>query len=321
MLRELFARERETLRDVRVGPCEPIPFLCPAPISACLEGDPPARTRRRASDRAAARPDGHPPQRRPGLAPPDPRGYRLIAYDARGHGSSAPAPAATSTPTWSPTWRPCSTHLELERGGAGRQLDGRRHRDGLHARAPGARARAGADHPRLHGLRAHRRRGRLHLGASWPTRSSAAASTPSSRWPSPTTCPSKWREIAREATRQRMERHRDPRRWRRRCARCRARSPGRASSRSRTSTCRRWSSARATRPTACTRSASPRSTRRKLPDAELAGRGRGQVAARLAGRAAVGRDRGLPRADRLSRRRRGRVPRRTIVAPSCTATS
>ena len=43
--------------------------------------------------------------------------------------------------------------------------------------------------------------------------------------------PEKWREIAREATRQRMERHEDRGRWRRRCARCRARSPGRAWSR------------------------------------------------------------------------------------------
>ena len=47
-------------------------------------------------------------------------------------------------------------------------------------------------------------------GSSWPTRSRTAASTRSWRWPSPGDLPERWREVAREATRQRMERHEHP---------------------------------------------------------------------------------------------------------------
>ena len=233
MLRELFARKREI-------PCHSVgPWSRSRSRSSAISARP---------ARARSAGDGPPIVLLHGLSATRrnvvqgsrhliKRGYRLIAYDARGHGSSSPA-AELRVRRAGGRPRGRAGAAGARAGGAGGQLDGRRHGDGLHARAPRARARAGADHARLHGLRAHRRRGRVDLGGAGRQSSSAAASTPSSRWPSPTTSratgarsPARPRASAWSATS-------TPTRWRRRCGRCRARSPGRASSRSSTSTCR-----------------------------------------------------------------------------------
>ena len=78
-------------------------------------------------------------------------GHRVVAYDARGHGRSAPAPEPRAygyellarRPAW-----PCSTRWALRARGARRRLDGRAHGAALRADAARARRRARADHAR-----------------------------------------------------------------------------------------------------------------------------------------------------------------------------
>ena len=93
------------------------------------------------------------------------RGYRLISYDARGHGSSSPAPRYE----YADLVADLEAVLDAPRAGADGargELDGRSHRHGVHARAPRAGAGTGAGHARLHGLCADGRRRWRGLGAA-----------------------------------------------------------------------------------------------------------------------------------------------------------
>ena len=240
---------------------------------------------------------------RPGLAPPPARGWRVIAYDARGHGAVLPGPRRTSTPTWSTTSRAVLDDLELERVGAGGQLDGRGHRHGVRAGAPERVAALVQITPAYDGARAHRRGRSGRLGADGRRARAGRTWTRSWTWQRPTGAGEGWREVAREADQAAHGAPRAPGGGRaRRCARCRARPPGTAWRRWSGSRCPCWSSAPATRWTTCTRWRSPQEYADRLPNARAGGRGGGQVAARLAGRPAVDGDRGLPRAGGLPAR-------------------
>ena len=89
-----FARKRETL-SLQLRTVEPSPVRGAAPASGSRQRHASRRgAGRRPAARPAARPHGHPALRRAGIARPDrARGYRQVAYDARGHGESSPAPS------------------------------------------------------------------------------------------------------------------------------------------------------------------------------------------------------------------------------------
>ena len=91
------------------------------------------------------------------------RGYRLIAYDARGHGTSSPAESYEYSELVSDL-EAVLAHLGIGARCARGQFDGRRDGDGIRSRAPRPGSRARSDHARLHGLRANSGRGHGDLG-------------------------------------------------------------------------------------------------------------------------------------------------------------
>ena len=153
--------------------------------------------------------------------------------------------------------------------------------------------RPGADHARL---RRQRPRGRVRAaGTRSPTGSSAAAWRAFMDAWHPTVRPERWLEHAPPlVTRQRLSGTSTPRRWRTRCASCRARA---RSSRS-TSSSRSELPVLVVAPPRRVGSHAPArggaGVRAQAPRRRAGGGGGGQVAARLAGRAALERDRRLP---------------------------
>ena len=280
---------------------------------------------RGAAGRAAARADGHPALRGAGLAPP--AAARLPADRLRRPRPRRVLPRAAGRlrvrATWSTTSRRCSTTSAIDRPRWSAARWAPRPAMAFALRAPRARGRAGADHARL---RRRRRTGDVDDGAGtrWPTGSSAAAWTASWRPRSPPTPPSAG---ARRAPRPRASA------WSATSTRAAVAEALRVVPRSTA-----WDGlealealevpgadrgARATRPTTCHPLRDrARSTRELLPERRAGRGGGGQVAARLAGRAAVERDRRLPRARRLRPRRArcraarsSRPPRRPPRSP------
>ena len=86
-------------------------------------------------------------------------GMRVIAYDARGHGRSTPAPdrGAYGYERLARDLQAVLDALEHRARGPGRRLDGRAHGRCASRCAPRARRGAGADHARLRPRRAHAR--------------------------------------------------------------------------------------------------------------------------------------------------------------------
>ena len=135
------------------------------------------------------------------------KGYRLIGYDARGLGP--PPPRRAEYADLVGDLEAVLAHLELGRVALVGSSMGR-HRDGVHARAPGAGAGACPDHPAYTG---YARTGDVD-GDTWERMASeldAGGVDAFVEVAQPGDLPEKWREIAHKATRQRMERHENPR--------------------------------------------------------------------------------------------------------------
>ena len=182
------------------------------------------------------------------------KGYRLIAYDARGHGASSPGPRYEYADLVGDL-EAVLDHLELERaalvgssmGAATAMAFTLEHPERVPALVQITPAYTG-----------YARTGDVD-GDTWERMASeldAGGVDAFVEVAQPGDLPEKWREIAREATRQRMERHARPAGGGAGAARGaaldRLEGPGARWPRS---TCRCWSSGRATRPTASTRSA------------------------------------------------------------------
>ena len=233
------------------------------------------------------------------------RGYRLISYDARGHGAPRRRAEATSTRTSSRTSSRVLEELDVERPGswAARWAPPPRWRSRSSTRSACRRwcrsrrptpatpapvtwtARAG---------RSSRGAGRRHRGVH--------RGRPARRPP---------RALARGGARGHAAAHGAPRatsrRWPRRCARSRTRIAWKGlDALSELDVPCSWS-ARRTTPTGSIRSASPRSTAASCRTRELLVEDEGELAAGLAGRPALERDRGLLRA-RYGSLGRGRSP-------------
>jgi 3-oxoadipate enol-lactonase len=136
------------------------------------------------------------------------RGYRLIAYDARGHGDSAPGPRY-EYPDLVGDLAAVLDHLELERtalvgssmGAATTMAFTLEHPERVPALVQITPAYTG-----------YARTGNVD-GDSWERMASGLERGGIDAFvdvAQPEGLPEKWREIAREATRQRMERHRHP---------------------------------------------------------------------------------------------------------------
>ena len=136
------------------------------------------------------------------------KGYRLIAYDARGHGASSPGPRYEYADLVGDL-EAVLDHLELERaalvgssmGAATAMAFTREHPERVPALVQITPAYTG-----------YARTGDVD-GATWERMASeldAGGVDAFVEVAQPGDLPEKWREIAREATRQRMERHADP---------------------------------------------------------------------------------------------------------------
>jgi pimeloyl-ACP methyl ester carboxylesterase len=137
------------------------------------------------------------------------RGYRLIAYDARGHGASSPAPRYEYADLVRDL-EAVLAHLELERaalvgssmGAATTMAFTLEHPERVPALVQITPAYTG-----------YARTGDVD-GDAWERMASGLEAGGVDAFvevAQPGELPEKWREIAREATRQRMERHEDPR--------------------------------------------------------------------------------------------------------------
>ena len=139
-------------------------------------------------------------------------GHRVVAYDARGHGRSAPAPepGGYGYEQLADDLAAVLDALELRARGARRRLDGRAHGAALRADAPERVAGARADHAGVRPRRAARRRRSSRAG----TRSRAGCARAASRAScAPTTsppCPTRWRETVETVLRQRLAAHEHP---------------------------------------------------------------------------------------------------------------
>jgi pimeloyl-ACP methyl ester carboxylesterase len=136
------------------------------------------------------------------------RGYRLIAYDARGHGASSPAPRYEYSELVEDL-AAVLTHLELERtvlvgssmGAATTMAFALEHPERVPALVQITPAYTG-----------YARTGDVD-GESWERMAAGLEDGGVEAFvevAQPAGLPDKWREIAREATRQRMERHEHP---------------------------------------------------------------------------------------------------------------
>jgi pimeloyl-ACP methyl ester carboxylesterase len=136
------------------------------------------------------------------------RGYSLIAYDARGHGSSSPGPRY-EYPDLVQDLEAVLEHMELERaalvgssmGAATTMAFALQHPERVPALVQITPAYTG-----------HARTGDVD-GDSWERMASELESGGVDAFvevAQPRGLPGKWREVAREATRQRMERHQHP---------------------------------------------------------------------------------------------------------------
>jgi pimeloyl-ACP methyl ester carboxylesterase len=136
------------------------------------------------------------------------RGYRLIAYDARGHGSSSPGPRY-EYPDLVQDLEAVLEHMELERaalvgssmGAATTMAFALQHPERVPALVQITPAYTG-----------YARTGDVD-GDSWERMASELESGGVDAFvevAQPRGLPEKWREVAREATRQRMERHEHP---------------------------------------------------------------------------------------------------------------
>ena len=136
------------------------------------------------------------------------QGYRLIAYDARGHGSSSPGPGY-EYPDLVEDLEAVLEHLELERpalvgssmGAATTMAFALEHPERVPALVQITPAYTG-----------YARTGDVD-GDSWERMASELESGGVDAFvevAQPRGVPEKWREVAREATRQRMERHEHP---------------------------------------------------------------------------------------------------------------
>lgn len=136
------------------------------------------------------------------------RGYRLISYDARGHGASSPAPRY-EYPDFAADLEAVLEHLDLERaalvgssmGAATTMAFALEHQERVPALVQITPAYTG-----------YARTGDVDAGtwermAAELERGGVDAFVEAAQ---PEDLPEKWRAIAREATRQRMERHGDP---------------------------------------------------------------------------------------------------------------
>ena len=196
--------------------------------------------RRGPAGRARPRPVGHAAERRPGVARA--REARLSAdlvRRARARRVAAGAELRVLGPGGRPRGR--AGRARAGQAGAGGQLDGRRDGDGVHARAPRPRCRRSCRSPRPTPATRARATRTVRPGRSSPRRSTTG-STGSWRSRSRATCPSAGaRSPARPPASGWSATPTSPP-WRRRCARCRARSRGRASTRCPSSRCRcSWS--------------------------------------------------------------------------------
>ena len=239
---------------------------------------------------AAARPDGHPPQRGAGLAPACP-GWRtrLVAYDARGHGESEPLPTRVlRVPELVADLEAVLAQLEIERSVLVGSSMGAATAMAFALAAPG-RVRALVQiTPAYDG--APRAEELDHWDALAEALDDGDVDAFVER-SGVSRLPERFREGARLATRQRIERHRHLRRRGRRPA------GGAALQRLRRPRAARGAGGAGARGGQPRRGRSrPPAGRRRGVRAPAAargagGRGAGQGAARLAGRAALARDR------------------------------
>jgi pimeloyl-ACP methyl ester carboxylesterase len=137
------------------------------------------------------------------------RGYRLIAYDARGHGSSSSGPSY-EYPELVADLEAVLAHLELGRAAFVGSSMGAATTMAFTLAHPEQVAALVQITPAYTG---YARTGDVD-GDSWERMAAGLENGGVDAFvdvAQPAGLPEKWREIAREATRQRMERHRDPR--------------------------------------------------------------------------------------------------------------
>jgi pimeloyl-ACP methyl ester carboxylesterase len=136
------------------------------------------------------------------------RGYRLIAYDARGHGSSSPGPTY-EYPELVEDLEAVLAHLELERAALAGSSMGAATTMAFTLEHPERVPALVQITPAYTG---YARTGDVD-GDSWERLAAGLESGGVEAFvdvAQPAGLPEKWREIAREATRQRMERHESP---------------------------------------------------------------------------------------------------------------
>ena len=139
-------------------------------------------------------------------------GHRVIAYDARGHGASAPAPDPSAYALRRPRRRPAARagRARDRPRRARRRVDGRPHGAEGRARAPGAGGGPGRHNARVRPGRRTSTRRRWRAG----TRSATACARAGWRASSPPTASRRadpaWRETLLTVLRQRLAAHEHP---------------------------------------------------------------------------------------------------------------
>ena len=192
-------------------------------------------------------------------------GHRVVAYDARGHGESAPAPLPGRLRLRRPRRRPRGGARRARHRARGprRRVDGRAHdRPRWRSRAPRPRRGGRVHHP---GVRARTRRGPRRLGP--PRRGPAQGGIEGFvQAYDLTRIPETWHDTVLRVIRQRLAAARAPRRGRRRPAGRAALPAVRVARRPRAHRrARRSSSPAATRPTPVIPSASASAAPRRSP--------------------------------------------------------
>ena len=165
-----------------------------------------------ARDRALPRAHRDPALHRPRLEAARRRGHELIAYDARGHGESEPAPEGSGY-GYPELVADLDAVLAQTVGegpvGARRPLDGRAHCPRLRPREPGAGRGHGGRRPGLHGLPRVRGRPELLGRARRGARGGRGGRDSCEAIEAPGVDPD-WRETVLRITRERIALHRHP---------------------------------------------------------------------------------------------------------------
>ena len=213
-------------------------------------------------------------------------GHRVIAYDARGHGRSAPAPEPRATAT-SGSPRDLRAVLDAARRRSARCSPARRWARTRRVRfaldAPRARGGAGADHARVRPDAEPRARRRArHAGTRSRAGCARAGWTASSPPMTSPRCPTRWRATVETVLRQRLAAHEHPQAVADALEVVPRSRAVRATSRSCAAIARpdASSSPAATRPTRGTRSRSPSAMRRRSPARSCSSRRRASRRAR-----------------------------------------